>query len=97
MMRRKIRKMSSRVDTDKLAKIVVDYVIENKTTCRATAQQFGISKSSVCKYIERMERLDMLRYVQARQVVEWNISQRAVRGGSGTSMHWAKVRRERNK
>lgn len=88
--------MSSRIDVDNLSKIVVDYIIENKTTCRATAQQFGVSKSTVSKYIERMEWLDMLRYVQVRKVVEWNISQRAVRGGSGTSMHWAKVRRERN-
>lgn len=88
--------MSSKVYVDDLAKLVVDYMIHYKTTYRTTAQQFGISKSSVCKYVERMEWLDMLRYVQARKVVEWNISQRAIRGGSGTSMHWAKVRRERN-
>jgi predicted HTH transcriptional regulator len=87
-------KMSSRVDVDNLAKIVVDYLIENKTTYRVTGMQFGVSKSTVLKYIERMERLDMLKYVQARKVVEWNISQRAWRGGSGTRMHWEKVRGE---
>lgn len=88
--------MSNRVDVDNLAKIVIDYMIGNKTTYRATAKEFGISKSTVSKYVERMERLDMLKYVQARQVVEWNISQRAVRGGCGTSMHWKKIRGETN-
>ena len=84
--------MSSRVDVDRLAKVVVDYMIEYKTTYRDTAKHYGISKSTVWQYVNRMERLDMLKYVQARKVVEWNISQRAWRGGSGTRMHWEKVR-----
>jgi hypothetical protein len=86
--------MSSRVDVDELSKIVVDYLIKYKTTYRNTAMVFGISKSTVLKYVERMEWLDMMRYVQARKVVEWNISQRAFRGGSGTRMRWEKVRGE---
>jgi putative DeoR family transcriptional regulator (stage III sporulation protein D) len=86
--------VSSRVDIDNLSKIVVDYLIKHKSTYRTTAIEFGVSKSTVLKYVERMEWLDMMRYVQARKVVEWNISQRAFRGGSGTRMHWEKVRGE---
>ena len=61
------------------------YIIENRTTVRAAAQKFGISKSTVHKDIsERLPLYDRGLYLQAREVLELNKAQRHIRGGIAT-------------
>ena len=61
------------------------YIIENRTTVRAAAQKFGISKSTVHKDIsERLPQFTRPRYLQVKEVLEVNKAQRHIRGGIAT-------------
>ncbi len=61
------------------------YIIENRTTVRAAAARFGISKSTVHKDLtERLRRVNPGLYAQVRQLLDWNKAQRHIRGGLAT-------------
>ena len=58
------------------------YIIENRTTVRAAAQKFGISKSTVHKDIsERLPQFNRSLYLQVKEVLDVNKAQRHIRGG----------------
>ena len=61
------------------------YIIENRTTVRAAAQKFGISKSTVHKDIsERLPQFNRALYAQVKEVLDINKAQRHIRGGMAT-------------
>ena len=61
------------------------YIIENRTTVRAAAQKFGISKSTVHKDIsERLPQFNRALYLQVKEILEVNKAQRHIRGGIAT-------------
>ena len=61
------------------------YLIENRTTVRAAAKKFGISKSTVHKDLsERLPLYDRPLYLQVKAVMEENKAQRHIRGGLAT-------------
>ena len=61
------------------------YIIENKTTVRAAAGKFGISKSTVHKDLsQRLPRCNAQLYTQVRQVLDVNKQERHIRGGLAT-------------
>ena len=61
------------------------YIIENRTTVRAAAQKFGISKSTVHKDIsERLPQFNRRLYLQVKEILELNKAQRHIRGGIAT-------------
>ena len=61
------------------------YLIENRTTVRAAAKKFGVSKSTVHKDLsERLPLYDRPLYLQVKAVMEENKSQRHIRGGLAT-------------
>ena len=61
------------------------YLLENRTTVRAAAQRFGISKSTVHKDLsERLPLYDRGLYLQVKAVLEENKAQRHIRGGIAT-------------
>ena len=61
------------------------YIIENKVTVRSAAKKFGISKSTVHKDLsERLERVDRELYLRVKEVLEFNKSERHIRGGMAT-------------
>lgn len=65
------------------------YIIENKTTVRATAQQFGISKSTVHKDIsERLPWFNQALYQQVKAVLDENKAERHIRGGIATRVKY---------
>ena len=67
------------------AERLAQYIIENRTTVRAAAQKFGISKSTVHKDIsERLPRFNRVLYQQVKEVLEVNKAQRHIRGGIAT-------------
>ena len=49
------------------------YIIENRTTVRAAAKKFGVSKSTVHSL-----------YLQVKEILEINKAQRHIRGGIAT-------------
>ena len=61
------------------------YIIENRTTVRAAAKQFGISKSTVHKDLtERLPRINPTLYRQVRALLDLNKAERHIRGGLAT-------------
>ena len=61
------------------------YIIENKTTVRAAAQKFGISKSTVHKDLsERLPAINRNLYQQVKEILNENKAERHIRGGIAT-------------
>lgn len=61
------------------------YLIENRTTVRAAAKKFGISKSTVHKDLsERLPVYNRTQYLQVKEILEENKAQRHIRGGLAT-------------
>ena len=70
---------------DDRARRLALYIIENRSTVRAAARKFGISKSTVHKDLsERLPQFDRSLYLQAKAVLEENKAQRHIRGGIAT-------------
>lgn len=64
---------------------LAEYIIENKTTVRAAAKHFGISKSTVHKDLsERLEYINRSLYLQVKEIMEINKAERHIRGGMAT-------------
>lgn len=61
------------------------YIIENQSTVRAAAKQFGVSKSTVHKDLsERLPYCNKALYQQVKDVLEQNKAERHIRGGLAT-------------
>ena len=69
------------------------YIIENKSTVRAAAAQFGVSKSTVHKDLsERLEQVNRSLWQQAKKILEQNKAERHIRGGNATRAKYEKRR-----
>ncbi len=61
------------------------YIIENKTTVRGAARQFGVSKSTVHKDLQdRLSVFNRPLYLQVKQIMDENKAERHIRGGIAT-------------
>lgn len=64
---------------------LANYIKENKTTVRAAAKKFGISKSTVHKDVtERLVEINPTLAEEVRLVLEENKAERHIRGGQAT-------------
>jgi putative DeoR family transcriptional regulator (stage III sporulation protein D) len=71
------------------------FIIENRTTVRAAAQTFGISKSTVHKDVtERLKKLNPSMAKQVRRILEENKAERHIRGGEATRIKYKKDERK---
>ena len=67
------------------AVVLGEYVVETGTTVRRTAQQFGISKSTVHKDLtQRLKKQNRTLYDSVQQVLKVNKEERHLRGGAAT-------------
>lgn len=74
-----------KTDIERRAIELAEYIIENKTTVRAAAKKYGVSKSTVHKDMtDRLRSIDRTLYTQVRQVLETNKAERHLRGGAAT-------------
>ena len=68
-----------RDDLEQRAKELALYMIENRTTVRAAAKKFGVSKSTVHKDLsERLALCDRALYTQVKAILDENRSQRHI-------------------
>ena len=72
--------------TDKDSSVVLgEYMVIHKTTVRATAKEFGISKSTVHKDLtDRLPKTSPQLYKQVKAILEENKRERHIRGGLAT-------------
>ena len=72
-------------DMERRACDLAVYIIENRTTIRAAAKQFGISKSTVHKDLtQRLRHCNGSLFCQVKEVLEINKAERHIRGGLAT-------------
>lgn len=65
--------------------ILASYLVENRSTVRAVAKKFGISKSTVHKDITQyLPRINMSLYEEAKRILDINKQERHIRGGEAT-------------
>lgn len=70
---------------EKRARDLAVYIIENKTTIRSAARQFGVSKSTVHKDLtERLSHIDRELSRQVKEILRINKAERHIRGGMAT-------------
>ena len=67
------------------------YIIENKATVRQTAKEFKIGKSTVHKDVTvRLKELDSNLFLLVRDVLNYNLKERHIRGGNATKLKYLK-------
>lgn len=68
---------------------LAEYIIENKSTVRAAAKHFGVSKSTVHKDLtERLELINRPLFVRVKEILELNKAERHIRGGIATRIKY---------
>lgn len=62
-----------------------EYIVEHKSTVRAAAKEFGISKSTVHMDVsDRLKKIQPQLYKEVREILDVNKAQRHIRGGIAT-------------
>ena len=69
---------------------LAEYIVENKSTIRAAAKKFGVSKSTVHMDVsERLKKLNPSLYNEVREVLDINKAERHIRGGLATKQKFS--------
>ncbi len=69
--------------------ILGEYIIEHRSTVRAAAKQFGISKSTVHKDVsDRLKTLKPSLYSAVKEILDLNKQERHIRGGEATKQKY---------
>lgn len=70
---------------------LAEYIVKNRSTVRAAAKKFGVSKSTVHMDItQRLRRLNPTLYYEVREVLDINKAERHIRGGMATKEKYSK-------
>ena len=78
--------------TSKRPVMLAEYMLLNRATVRACAAGFGLSKSTVHKDVtERLSHIDAELCEKVRALMEYNKSERHIRGGEATKRKYAAV------
>ena len=81
-----------KVQPNDRAIILGQYILENKSTVRAAAKQFGISKSTVHKDVsERLPKIRPQLYIPVKEILEQNKQERHIRGGLATNKKYEEL------
>ncbi|GAA0728194.1 sporulation transcriptional regulator SpoIIID [Clostridium malenominatum] len=71
---------------------VANYIISSKATIRKTAKVFGVSKSTVHKDMtERLPKINPEIANEAKIIMDYNKSERHIRGGKATKMKYKTI------
>ena len=75
--------------------ILGEYLVSNKSTVRAVAKKFGISKSTVNKDVTQiLKKYNKGLYEEVKRVLEKNKQVRHLRGGEATRIKYEKLNSE---
>lgn len=65
-----------------------EYMLEHRTTLRATADRFGVSKSTVHRYLKDiLPKVNLDLAQQVRELLKFNLQMRHIRGGEATRVN----------
>lgn len=75
--------------------VLAEYVIDTGATVRATAMQFGVSKSTVHKDLTvKLKHENRNLYHETKQILDKNKSERHLRGGEATRQKYLHSKKE---
>ena len=75
------------------SEIIADYVIETGATVRSAAIHFGLSKSTIHKDLAyKLKYINHPLYLSVKEVLDYNKSERHLRGGEATKRKYLKKR-----
>lgn len=70
---------------------LADYIMQTKATVRDASKVYGVSKSTVHKDVtERLKQIDYDKYTEVKKVLDFNLSERHIRGGTATKEKYSK-------
>lgn len=73
--------------------IIASYMLENKSTVRAVAKRFGISKSTVHKDVtQNLKSVNSELWNKVHELLEKNKQERHLRGGEATKQKFLKIK-----
>lgn len=76
--------------------ILGKFIVENNATVRATARQFGISKSTVHQDItEKLLKVNRQLHDEVKSVLDKNKQERHIRGGEATKRKYKELSQKR--
>ena len=74
---------------------LAEFIIKNKSTVRAAAKQFNISKSTVHKDVtERLKTFNKSLYSEVKYILNISKEQRHIRGGMATKEKYLKAKKQ---
>lgn len=78
---------------EKRAVLEAHYLLKNKTTVRETAKVFDVSKSTVHKDVsDRLRYINYPLYEEVKKILDFNMSERHLRGGNATKAKYEKLK-----
>ncbi len=70
---------------DQRTLMLANYILENKSTIRATAKYFKMAKSTVHFDLnKRLKKIDVNLYKKVKQLLIFNFNEKHIRGGTAT-------------
>ncbi len=86
----------SKEETKERSVLLGEYIVENRSTVRAAAKKFGISKSTVHKDItEKLPLVCPSLYPAVKEILEINKQERHIRGGMATKHKYEEKAKKR--
>lgn len=77
--------------------LMANYILNNNTTIRATAQYFNIPKSTVHHNLSiKLKYIDYPLYKQVKRHLEENFNTKHIHGGEATKLKYLKIKSEIN-
>jgi len=76
---------------------MANYLLENKTTIRATAKIFNIPKSTIHNYLNtRLKHINLELYKQVKKLLKENFNIKHIHGGESTKKKYEKLKENIN-
>lgn len=83
-----------RDSVEERAVLLGKYIVDTGATVRVCAKKYGVSKSTVHKDVsDRLRFLDEDLYMQVKKILEFNKSERHIRGGIATKNKYLKIKK----
>ncbi len=71
--------------------VLASYIVENKSTIRATAKVFGYSKSLVHNDVSnKLKKINLGLYEEVKEILNKNFEEKHLRGGEATKNKYLK-------
>ncbi len=88
----------TKINVDKNILQMANYILENKTTIRATAKQFNTPKSTVHHNLSvKLKYINYPLFIEVKKLLEENFSVKHLHGGESTRIKYQKLKFEINK